>query len=108
MASDTNVRTSLCGGPWRIFRVPNQDVYNKDWTASSDQILMARVVKNVDKIGLQQPRKNRKEREKRVRLAEHLNAEQPIQQWGSADKCSLYMCAKFCCSDVRDSDMVDD
>ena len=70
---------------------------------------MARVVKNVEEIDPQRPRKKKlNEREKRVRLAEHLVKEEPIERWRSADKCSLYTCAKFCCSHDKDTDMVKD
>ena len=50
MASDTNLRTSLSGGPSRIFRVPNQEVYDRGRTASSDQLLLAQIVRNVEKL----------------------------------------------------------
>ena len=61
----------------------------------------------MEKIDPNWPRKNRREREKRVRLAEHLVAEEPIQRWRSVDKCSLYMCTKFSFSDAKDSDYYD-
>ena len=108
VASDTNIQSSLSGGPSRIFPVPYQELYKRSWAASSDQILLARMVKNMEKIDPIQPRKIPREREKGVRLAEHLIEEEPIQQLSSADKCSLYVCEKFCCSDANNSDMADD
>ena len=64
-------------------------------------------MKNVEKIDQPRPRKIQSAR-KRVQLAEHLVVEEPIQLYVSADKYSLYMCATFCCSDAKNSDMADD
>ena len=78
------------------------------WTASSDQILLAQIVKNVEKMTHNGREKFGRSEKKRVRLAEHLVAKEPIQRWASADKCSLYMRAKFFFSDAKYSVMADD
>ena len=52
VASEMNAWTSLSEewDPLRISQVPNHDVYHSGWTASSDQILQARIVQNVKKM----------------------------------------------------------
>ena len=50
VASEINARTSHSGSPLRISWVSNREVYQGGRTASSDQILRARIFKNVEKI----------------------------------------------------------
>ena len=108
VASDTNVRTSLSGDPPTIFSGAKSGSVQKRLNTIVWPNLTGPDRKELEKIGPQRPRKIGKEPQKRVRLAEHLAAEEPIQRWSAADKCSLYMCAKFRCSDAKDLAMVDD
>ena len=66
------------------------------------------MVKNEEKTDPLRPWKIMKLREKGVWLAEHLDKEDPIKRWGSAEKSSLYMRAKLCCSDAKVTYMADD
>ena len=78
----------------------------------SDEIFqmlrMVRIVKDVEEIDPPRPIKIMKLREKRVRLAEHVIAEGPIQRWGHL-KNVHHMCVLFFfCSDAKCTDMADD